>query len=135
MYGQAPWCRFTGHVSEQEVSDQMAKSDVLCVPSLWAENSPGVVVHALSQGLPVIGSNKGGIPELVRDGITGRLVEAGDEQAWNSAIRSVLAKPSHLNEWRTKALSRAHEFNPEYLVEKYEEFLSVLAEEKPLTCA
>src|SRR2546430_14190684 len=65
-FGDRAWCRFHGHVAQQQVSNFMQGSDVLCVPSLWQENSPGVVIHALSQGLPVIGSDKGGIPELVR---------------------------------------------------------------------
>jgi len=52
--------------SQQQVMDLMANSDVLCVPSIWIENSPGVVIQALGIGLPVLGSDRGGITSLVR---------------------------------------------------------------------
>lgn len=59
-YAQAPWIQFSGHVTVQAVQDAMATSDLLFVPSIWLENSPGVVIQALGVSLPVMGSDKGG---------------------------------------------------------------------------
>ena len=64
-YGHYGWCKFTGFLTEETISNYMVNSDVLCVPSLWPEVLGGVIVHALSLGLPVLGSNMGGIPELI----------------------------------------------------------------------
>ncbi len=55
-YRAAPWCTFTGLVSQAEVANIMVDSDLLCVPSIWFENWPGVVIQALGLGLPVLGS-------------------------------------------------------------------------------
>ena len=38
--------------SDRQIADYMVNSDVLCTPSIWAENSPGVVIQALELGLP-----------------------------------------------------------------------------------
>lgn len=53
-------------------------SDLALVPSVWHENLPVVIFEAFQHGVPVIGANIGGIPELVRPGVTGDLFEAGN---------------------------------------------------------
>ena len=47
-------------------------------PSTWAENAPLVALEARARARPVVASNLGGLPELVEDGVDGRLFEAGD---------------------------------------------------------
>jgi glycosyltransferase involved in cell wall biosynthesis len=89
-YGGAPGVHFKGQVSLDCVADHMAEADALLVPSLWQENLPGVVVHAMRSGLPVLATAHGGLPELVRDYETGRLLPANDEAAWLEALNYVL---------------------------------------------
>jgi glycosyltransferase involved in cell wall biosynthesis len=110
QYGDRPWLRFGGHVSLQEVADRMENSDALLVPSIWNENSPGVVIQALSQGLPVIGSAKGGIPELVVHNRNGLLIAPGDVAAWRAALAGVIADPALLEPLRRHALASADRF-------------------------
>lgn len=109
-YGDKPWARFAGHVSLQDVADRMENSDLLLVPSIWNENSPGVIIQALIQGLPVMGSDKGGIPELVQHGENGLLVEAGSVSAWRTAIVGLLADPAQLAPLRANALAATGRF-------------------------
>jgi glycosyltransferase involved in cell wall biosynthesis len=122
-FGSRSWCRLVGRVPQGEVSNHMASSDVLCIPSLWLENSPGVVIHALSQGLPVVGSDKGGIPELVRNGETGLLVPPGDTAAWSRALASILDSPARLDVWRTNALNDSRRFDQDYIGAKLLELI------------
>jgi len=122
-FGDRGWCRFHGHVTQQQVSNFMQGSDVLCVPSIWRENSPGVVIHALSQGLPVIGSDKGGIPELVNHERNGLLVRAGDTDAWRRALEGVLIEPKILETWRANLAEEADLFDPVRLGQKLLEFI------------
>jgi glycosyltransferase involved in cell wall biosynthesis len=124
-YGRFSWCRFTGFVTQEEVSNAMVNSDVLCVPSVWAENSPGVVIHALGLGLPVVGSDKAGIPELVEDRKNGLLVPPGDLQAWATALSSILENPLILKPWRAYALENAYKFDQDYIGERLLRFLSL----------
>ncbi|MFA6171909.1 MAG: glycosyltransferase [Patescibacteria group bacterium] len=55
-----------GKKSPKEVLRLMAQSDCLVVPSLCYENSPSVIYEAIAQKLPIIASNIGGIPELIK---------------------------------------------------------------------
>ena len=77
-YGNFPWINFHGSINQDGVADFMSRASALLVPSLWLETVPGVAVHALFAGLPVLGSDIGGIPEHVINGRTGRLLSPGD---------------------------------------------------------
>ena len=68
-------------VEPSEVPALLASVDVVVIPSLWAENAPLVALEARAAGTPVIASRLGGLPELVRDGVDGRLFPPGDVQA------------------------------------------------------
>lgn len=114
-FEKQPWCNFTGKVSQTEVANYMTNSDVLCIPSIWLENSPGVVIHALSVGLPVIGSDTGGIPEYVRHGENGLLVTPGDIYAWHAALGDVIKDRSVLDKWRRNARAHANRFDQDHI--------------------
>lgn len=87
--------RIAEPLSRQAVPDALASFDLLAVPSQWLETGPIVVLEAQAMGVPVLGSNLGGIAELVRHGIDGWLVPAKDVEAWTEAI-ATLAKNADL---------------------------------------
>jgi glycosyltransferase involved in cell wall biosynthesis len=65
--------------------------DALAVPSQWLETGPLVVLEAFAAGIPVIGSDLGGIAELVEDGKNGVLVEASNHEAWSATLAGLAA--------------------------------------------
>lgn len=69
---------FIGEVKSNKLGKYYKDSFTLVVPSLWQENSPLVVYEAMSFGLPIIASNIGGLPGLIKDGKNGFLVERFD---------------------------------------------------------
>ena len=73
-------------VAPEKVVSVMADYDLIAVPSRWLETGPLVVLEAFAAGVPVLGSNLGGIAELVRDGVDGILVAPNDAAAWAVAI-------------------------------------------------
>jgi glycosyltransferase involved in cell wall biosynthesis len=85
--------RFLGGVSHERVGELMNTAMVLAVPSVWHEVSPLVVYEAISRGLPVIGSNVGGIVDQLGDQ-RGYLVPAGDVSAWADALSNVANDPT-----------------------------------------
>jgi glycosyltransferase involved in cell wall biosynthesis len=114
-FGHHRWLEFTGHVSVQDVTNRMMQSDLLLVPSVWFENSPGVIIEALGRGLPVMGSNAGGIPELVTHEKNGVLVGAGDVRAWSAAIEGILDHPERLDAYKDSADAAMQEFDQDTL--------------------
>lgn len=73
----------TGHVSLPEVADILADSHIYAQPSVTApdgdrEGVPATIMEAMARGLPVVATRHSGIPELVRDGVSGYLVDEND---------------------------------------------------------
>ncbi|HEV7286530.1 MAG TPA: glycosyltransferase [Kaistia sp.] len=126
-YRPSAWLRFAGHVPEVAVSGYMRDADLLCVPSLWQENWPGVAVRALELGLPVLGSRIGGLPELIDPGQTGDLVPAGDRAAWIAALRRVLENPMELARWQRNAEATQGRFDQDRLGERMLAFMATIA--------
>ena len=71
----------------------MAALDVLVLPSVKSEATSQVIPQALAVGTPVVGTTVGGIPDIVRDRETGRLVPPADAAALAAAILELLADP------------------------------------------
>ncbi len=67
--------------------------DMLALPSTGPEAFGRVLVEAQSCGIPVLGSNIGGIAETMNAGVTGQLVEPGDVDAWASALVELANDP------------------------------------------
>lgn len=83
-------------VPNSAVVEILSTYDVLAVPSQWLETGPLVVYDAFLAGLPVIGSNRGGIAELVRHDVDGLLIEPDNAEAWASAIERLVHEPGLL---------------------------------------
>ncbi len=84
-----PNVEFKGFVPN--VADAMNACDVVAVPSVWDEAFPYSILEAMSIGKPVVASRVGGLPEIVEDGITGRLFDRADDKA----LAQVLAEMAH----------------------------------------
>jgi glycosyltransferase involved in cell wall biosynthesis len=59
---------YLGSLNREQLFNTFDKVDYLILPSIWYENNPNIIIEAMSFGLPVIGSNLGGIPELIGGG-------------------------------------------------------------------
>jgi glycosyltransferase involved in cell wall biosynthesis/peptidoglycan/xylan/chitin deacetylase (PgdA/CDA1 family) len=81
---------FLGH--RDDVPEVLKGADVFVLPSR-SEAFPNSIMEAMASGLPVVASAVGGIPELVMDGRTGRLVPPGKPDALADALLSVLDDP------------------------------------------
>jgi glycosyltransferase involved in cell wall biosynthesis len=80
---------FMGEMTEQNRDEVLTSFDVLAVPSTGLETGPLVVLEAFAAGIPVIGSDSGGIAELVTHGESGLLVRTGKSEAWTQALREI----------------------------------------------
>jgi glycosyltransferase involved in cell wall biosynthesis len=78
----------------------MRDYDVIAVPSQWLETGPLVALEAFAAGLPVIGSNLGGIAELVTDEVDGLLVAPQSAAAWRATIERLCGDRELVNRLR-----------------------------------
>ncbi|NSW58762.1 MAG: glycosyltransferase [Armatimonadetes bacterium] len=73
----------------QDVLGLLQKCDIYVQPSIW-EGFPNAVLEAMAMGRPVVATDVGGVPELVRNGETGLLVPAADPELLANAINQLL---------------------------------------------
>ena len=69
--------RFLGFLSGGELREFYANARIIVVPSLWYEGFPNALGTAMGMGKAVVASRLGALPEIVDDGTTGLLFEAG----------------------------------------------------------
>jgi glycosyltransferase involved in cell wall biosynthesis len=83
-----PGVTFAGYLEGEPLSQVFAAADVFVLPSR-VETLGYVVLEAMASGLPVIGADKGGTLENVRDGVNGLLCPAGNVDRFAQAIRTL----------------------------------------------
>lgn len=85
---------FYPSVESKKVLQVMSQYDVLAIPSQWFETCPRVVLEAFLAGIPVMGSNLGGIAELIKDGENGLLVKFDSVKAWRDSLKRLTEDPN-----------------------------------------
>lgn len=83
---------FAGYQTGDALQSYAERASLAIASSRWRENMPYSIVEALAAGTPVIGTNIGGIPELVVEGKTGFICEPGDVQSMADAISRGVSK-------------------------------------------
>lgn len=89
LAGQDERIQFYGWRSRQDLLEILAHTDILVMPSICYENSPTVILEALSFGIPVIASNIGGAAELIKPEINGWTFEAGNWKQLETLIQTL----------------------------------------------
>jgi glycosyltransferase involved in cell wall biosynthesis len=93
-----------------DVATVIASLDIGVVPSLGSEASSRIVLEYMASARPIVASRVGGIPDLIEDGVTGRLVPPGDVAELSAAIRELLKSPEKRRRYGEAARARAEEF-------------------------
>lgn len=77
--------------SRESVQEALSNHDYLILPTYYhGEGYPGVIIESFRQGIPVIGTRWGGIPEMINDGFTGVLFEPNSVEEIKNAIQRIL---------------------------------------------
>jgi glycosyltransferase involved in cell wall biosynthesis len=83
--------------SDQEIRAAYAAADLFILPSL-EDNLPNTMLESMSCGTPVVAFDVGGMPDVVVDGVTGRLAPVGDVRRLAEAILSLVFNPERREE-------------------------------------
>jgi glycosyltransferase involved in cell wall biosynthesis len=111
-----------------DIHEIMSVFDLFVLPSL-NEGMGRVLVEAMAAGKPVVASNVGGIPDLVKDGKNGLLVEPGDTDGLSFAIQELLSDKKIRDEMGEKGKNMAQSFSVEKMIEKINDLYYMLIQE------
>ncbi|MAV04243.1 MAG: hypothetical protein CMC31_01085 [Flavobacteriaceae bacterium] len=106
-----------GHIDSSDVLETLLKYDVLVLPTnFFGEGYPGIILEAMSLGIPVIASNHRYISEIVQDGFNGKLLRVNDTENLINAIRFFLNNKSEVEKIGKNAFGF---FNDNFCTEKH----------------
>jgi glycosyltransferase involved in cell wall biosynthesis len=99
-------------------------TDVLVVPSIWAEPFGNVCIEALSFGIPVIVARSGALPEIIEHEKSGLTFKADDHEALAACLRRIARDRCLLERLHHGALARVKQYSPEAFAASFNIFLS-----------
>ncbi|NLD46535.1 MAG: glycosyltransferase family 4 protein [Clostridiaceae bacterium] len=108
--------KYLGFKSGREKEAVIRNAKAVIVPSEWYENFPTVILESFSLGTTVIGSNIGGIPYMIKNGVNGLVFEPGNEQELNNKIKLINSDDRLLSELSVNAVKS---YLSNYTKEKY----------------
>jgi glycosyltransferase involved in cell wall biosynthesis len=106
----------TGNIPHEEVPSIMANAAVFMFVPDWEEALGGVVLEAISLGIPVVAFDKGGISECFTDGKSGFLIEHGNLDDAANRVITLLKSPSLINSVTDEARV---ELDNKFTIDKY----------------
>ena len=128
----APHTRNLGRLPHEQLQALYQLADVVVIPSVWPEPLSRVGLEAMAAGKPVIGTNVGGTPEQIEDGITGYIVPRKEPVALAEAIVKVLSDDALRQHMGQAAQKRAAtKFSHEVNLQKMQDFYDFLRKGRP----
>lgn len=97
---------FHGRVDKSALAELIRGSRAMVVPSRWYENQPMTVLESFAASTPVVATSLGGLPELVRDGVEGRVVPPNDPQALARVLSELADDPATARRMGERARQR-----------------------------
>lgn len=107
--GVAKSVHFCGRLERGPMAELYRSASVVLNPSR-VDNMPNSVLEAMASGVPVVSTSVGGVPFILRDGVTGLLVPAGDHAAMAAALRRVLTDHAVATRLRDAALIEVQQY-------------------------
>lgn len=120
--------KFAGWVTGSKKAELLNDCDVYVLPS-YNEGLPISILEAMSYGKPIISTNVGGIPEIVKPGFNGWLFQPGDQGALNNIIREVLDDRERLKEFGNNSLTVTAGYTPGAVVRSLEQLYADMIKE------
>lgn len=112
---------FLGNIPSSDVPKEMAKGDILLLPSTSSEGWGAVINEGMSLGLvPIVSKTVGSAPFLIKDGVNGLLFEEGNLNDLVAKIEILLNDHSKMKEMAVKAYERIREeYNAEVSASRF----------------
>jgi len=122
----------TAYLSHEDLARELRTDYLAVVPSVWEEPFGFVAVEAMSAGRPVVAYRAGGLPEIIEDGVSGRLVPRGDVDGLTRAVRDLLDDETAAHRMGRAARERVEQrFDYQLMVDRYLRLIQELVSKAP----
>ena len=118
-----------GWIAAPRVEAILRDADVFLIPSS-AEGLPMAALEALKHGLVIVGSDIGGLWDVIDDGANGLRVPPNDRTALAERLRALLTDPATVLRMKTTSREKAREFDRENIVTEYAQLLEKVAKSR-----
>lgn len=98
--------RFAGRIDNADIPALYASADCMLNPST-VDNMPISILEAFASGVPVVSTDAGGIPDMVEDGVSARLVPIGDAERMAAEALRVFTEPARAASMRAAGIEAA----------------------------
>lgn len=112
-----------GWVPEQTMRTVLSQADILLMPST-SEGNPVAAIEALKQGLAILGSDIGGLSDLIEDGSNGFAVSLQAQSPFQEKLRLLCSDRALLQQMKCRSLALATRFDLKAIVHQFEEILA-----------
>jgi len=117
--------RFCGKLPREKVLNKYSKYDILLLPSVWEEPFSGVLIEAMSQGLPIVATDTGGTPELIKNNYNGLLVPPNNSAKMAEYIKRLIENPSLYEQIRINGIKKIkEEYTNEKIIEQIDKYIN-----------
>lgn len=115
--------RLMGWVPEDAMREVLARTDILLMPSI-SEGNPVSAIEALKLGVAVLGSNIGGLADLIENGKNGFAVPIESPVPFQENLARLAADPGTLHAMKSRSLEMAERFDIELIAGSFESLLN-----------
>ena len=117
---------FVGVIPPSHIAEEYRTADIFILASYY-EPFGIVLVEAMAAGIPIVATNVGGIPTVVEDTVSAKLVPSGDPLSLATAIRSLVTSEEKLHDMAISARLRSKQFDLKLVLDKLVENYQNLA--------
>ena len=89
--------KLAGFLSGEKLIEFLSNANVFVVPSIWYENCPLSILEAQCMSIPVVTMNNGGMAELIKDGVTGILVDEPSPEGLAAGLKRAIENTDYRN--------------------------------------
>ncbi|HEY0075926.1 MAG TPA: glycosyltransferase [Abditibacteriaceae bacterium] len=114
----------------RDVPRLLAAADVFVLSS-DREGLPIAILEAMAAARPIVATSVGNVPDVVRDGVSGRLVPPGDKEALAEAIEELLSDATRTKELGQNAREIARDYDVRHMIARYETLFTEEVTGKP----
>ncbi|MCX6784479.1 MAG: glycosyltransferase [Candidatus Komeilibacteria bacterium] len=126
QYQNDPRIIFVGKKMDQELLTIWQQQHLTIIPSLWWENFTTVAIESYQLGLPVIGSSSGGTPELIAQGQSGLVFQAGNQQDFYQKLDAIFNNLNILETWSAYLAEHLEQYSEQRFIQKFNQIVALI---------